>query len=78
MQLHWPLLKHFVQQISSLFYPLANCPVQEYMKALADMRRDRKDKELDAFFQEIVTLTLASLRYICGIILRNLSEELTI
>jgi hypothetical protein len=61
-----------------MFYPLVNYPVQESMKALADMRRDRKDKELDAFFQEIVTLTLASLRYICGIILRNLSEEFTI
>ncbi|XP_047080896.1 peptide chain release factor PrfB2, chloroplastic-like isoform X2 [Lolium rigidum] len=37
-------------QISSLFYPLVNCPVQEYMKALADMRRDIKEKELNALF----------------------------
>nr|XP_051181583.1 uncharacterized protein LOC127295645 isoform X5 [Lolium perenne] len=35
-------------QISSLFYPLVNCLVQVYMKALADMRRDIKEKELNA------------------------------
>jgi hypothetical protein len=31
-----------------LVYLLFNCPVQESMRALADMRRDAKEKELNA------------------------------
>lgn len=35
-------------QTSYLFYPMFNCPVQETMRALADMRRSAKEKELNA------------------------------
>lgn len=35
-------------QASCLFYSPVNCPVQESMRALADMRRDAKEKELNA------------------------------
>jgi hypothetical protein len=51
--------------------------VQESVKAFAYMRRDTKEKELNALFSGDCDPSLALLRYFCGIILRNLSEQLT-
>ena len=48
VQFHVSLLERFVVQTSCLFYLLVNCSVQESMRELADMRRDAKEKELNA------------------------------